>query len=396
MKHKLQQLPPLYVIFTLLSSIRRGIPRKNIWREFRRQGIALKPRRSFWIPLCKQAGLIKETDQQLRVTGHTSVWLNKTPEEQILSLLEAWQSSPKNKKTKQFRKKLLWKLRYNKGLTAKDHAALNGLDALGITADGALTTYGRYFIQNEGSLPSPKPPTPCVIQEEEFIVSLPSYLSLLWQLELHLRPSQPGKYPLTKRALHFHFGDPTELIQLLEEGLKNPLPEQIKALILKQPSIRVSEGVVLEFSSPAELAQLRRQPVLRKYFEKFLSSQTVMIAHQNAKMVYELLKRRGVYVHRNEEQALEAKAKRTHFPQNQLLQPVGNHMSKLELIEKYKQLGQALDMLYRAPGCALEKRRITPLVIEQRGEHIYIIAYCQTRKGQRTFRLDRMEVPGTW
>lgn len=232
MKHKLQQLPPLYVIFTLLSSIRRGIPRKNIWREFRRQGIALKPRRSFWIPLCKQAGLIKETDQQLRVTGHTSVWLNKTPEEQILSLLEAWQSSPKNKKTKQFRKKLLWKLRYNKGLTAKDHAALNGLDALGITADGALTTYGRYFIQNEGSLPSPKPPTPCVIQEEEFIVSLPSYLSLLWQLELHLRPSQPGKYPLTKRALHFHFGDPTELIQLLEEGLKNPLPEQIKALIL--------------------------------------------------------------------------------------------------------------------------------------------------------------------
>jgi predicted DNA-binding transcriptional regulator YafY len=66
------------------------------------------------------------------------------------------------------------------------------------------------------------------------------------------------------------------------------------------------------------------------------------------------------------------------------------------LIEKYKQLGQALDMLYRAPGYAPEKRRITPLAIEQRGEHTYIIAYCQTRRGQRTFRLDRMEVPGAW
>jgi predicted DNA-binding transcriptional regulator YafY len=109
-----------------------------------------------------------------------------------------------------------------------------------------------------------------------------------------------------------------------------------------------------------------------------------------------LLKRRGVFMHPNEEQSPPKKTKRTHFPQNQLLQPVGKHVPKLVLIEKYKQLGQALDMLYRAPGCNPEKRRITPLAIEQRGEHTYIIAYCQTRRGQRTFRLDRMEVPGTW
>lgn len=360
MKCKPQQFPPLYVIFTLLSSIRRGIPRKNIWREFRRQGVALRPRLSFWIPLCKQAGLIRETDQQLRVSSYATAWLNKTQEEQILSLLEAWQSSPKNKKTKQFRKKLLWKLRYNKSLTAKDHTALNGLDALGLTTNGALTSYGRYFIKNEGNLPSPKPIAPCAIHEENFIAPLPSHLSLLWQLELHLRPSMPGVYPLTKRALHFHNGDPQELIQLLEVGMKNTLPDHAISLILKQPSIRIAEGIVLEFSSQAELAQLRRQPVLRKYFEEFLSSQRVLIAPQNAKMVFELLNRRGVYVHRNEDQPPAAKTKRTHFPQNPLVQPVGKHISKLALIEKYKQLGQALDMLYRAPGCAAEKRRITP------------------------------------
>jgi len=40
-------------------------------------------------------------------------------------------------------------------------------------------------------------------------------------------------------------------------------------------------------------------------------------------------------------------------------------------------------MLYRAPGCALEKRRITPLVIEQRGEHTYIIAYYHASQPQR-------------
>ncbi|MBV6392024.1 MAG: hypothetical protein KPEEDBHJ_01241 [Anaerolineales bacterium] len=396
MKHKPQQYPSLYVIFTLLSSIRRGIPQNNIWREFRRQGIALKPRLSFWVPLCRQAGLIKETDQQLRVSSYASTWLKKTPDEQILSLLEAWQNSPQNKKTRQFRKKLLWKLRHNQLLTAKDHDALNGLDALGMTANGVLTFYGKYFIRNEGHLPSPKPIPPCAIHEENFIAPLPSHLSLLWRLELLLRPSMPGVYPLSKRALHFHNGDPQKLIQLLEDGMKSTLPEHARSLILKQPSIRIAEGIVLEFSSHAELAQLRRQPVLRKYFEEFLSSQRVLIAPQNAKMVFELLKRRGVYVHRNEDQTPAVKTKRTHFPQNPLVQPVGHSISKLALIEKYKQLGQALDMLYRAPGYAPEKRRITPLAIEQRGEHTYIIAYCQTRRGQRTFRLDRMEIPGAW
>jgi len=202
------------------------------------------------------------------------------------------------------------------------------LDALGITANGALTSYGRYFIQNEGNLPSPKPIAPCVIQEEQFITPLSSHLSLLWQLKLRLRPSMPGVYPLTKRALHIHNGDPQELIQLLEDGMKNKLSDPTRALILKQPSIRIAEGIILEFSSPAELAQLRRQPVLRKYFETFLSSQTVLIAQKNAKMVFELLtlalagsarERRGVYVHRNKDQTPTAKTRRTHFPRNPLI-----------------------------------------------------------------------------
>jgi predicted DNA-binding transcriptional regulator YafY len=103
------------------------------------------------------------------------------------------------------------------------------------------------------------------------------------------------------------------------------------------------------------------------------------------------------YSDRNEEQ-VEAWRKRTHFPspQKTLLKPVGRGLPKLAVIEKYKQLGQALDILYRTPGYPAEQRRITPLLIEERGEHIYIIAYCQTRRAQRTFRLDRIEVPGTW
>ncbi|MBX3038602.1 MAG: WYL domain-containing protein [Anaerolineales bacterium] len=396
MKTPPQVYPALHVIFTLLNAIRRGIPRQNIWREFRRQGIALKPRLAFWIPLCKQAGLIKELDDGLRITSYASSWLKKSSEEQTIDLVDAWQTAPINKKARQFRKKLLWKLKYNKPLTTKDCVALNGLDALGLTSYGELTRWGNFFIKGEGKLPTTLPPVACVVQDNQFIAHLPSHLNLLWQLEHYLRPSKPSVYPLTKRALHFYQGDPHELIALLEEGLKGEISARTKALILNQPSIRVADGIVLEFSSSAELAQLRRQPVLRKYFESFLSSRHVLIPNRYAQAVFELLKRRGVYVQKYEEQVSTKKVKRTHFSKNPLLQPVGRSLSKITLIEKYLQLGQALEMSYRAPGCAPENRRITPLSIEQRGEHTYVIAFCQTRRGQRTFRLDRMEVPGTW
>ena len=399
---------------------------KNIWREFRRQGIALKPRLSFWIAVCKEMGLTRDVSSikfevsscTLRVTSYARQWLNKASEEQMFQLIEAWQNAPKNLKARQFRKKLLWKLKYNKPVTQKDLNALNGLEAFGLAIDGQLTKWGKFFIKGEGELPTPKPSEPCKIHkrsspadDQNFIASIPSHADLLWELENHLRPTAPGIYPLTNRALHFHEGDPYALIALIERGLQTPMPEQTKALILQQPSIRIADGIVLEFSSPRELQQLRRQPVFRKHIDEFLSPQRVLVSNQKANLLFQMLKRRGVYVHRNEEQAcpeFDRRAevdpstmlgkKRTHFPsaQKTMLQPVGKNLSKLTMIEKYKELGQGLDILYRVPGYPAEQRRITPLVIEQRGEQTYVIAYCQTRRAQRTFRLDRIEVPGAW
>jgi hypothetical protein len=68
----------------------------------------------------------------------------------------------------------------------------------------------------------------------------------------------------------------------------------------------------------------------------------------------------------------------------------------MTVIEKYKPLKQTLDILYRDPGCPAEQRSITPLYIEERGEHTFIIAYYQTRRNRRVYRLDCMEVPVMW
>ncbi|HKJ38873.1 MAG TPA: WYL domain-containing protein, partial [Anaerolineales bacterium] len=186
-------------------------------------------------------------------------------------------------------------------------------------------------------------------------------------------------------------------IDLLELGLGKPMPPQTKALILKQPSIRIASGIVLEFSSPAQLKQLRRQPVFRKYIDEFLSPQRVLVSIDKKKGLFEMLNRRGVYMDESRIQP-KGRKKRTHFPYKPktILQPVGKMHPKLSIIENYKELGQALDILYRTPGYPAEQRRITPMSIEERGGKTYVIAWCQTRRAQRTFRLDRMQVPGTW
>lgn len=315
----------------------------------------------------------------------------------MFNLIDSWQKAPKNHKIQMFRKKLLWKLKYVKPLTQKDQGALNGLDALGLTMTGQLTKYGKFFIKDKGCLSTLKAIEPCVIHNEHLIADLPHHSDMLWDLEKFLRPKSPGVYPLTKHNLQFFNANPYALIELIERGLQKPMPEQTKALILKQPSIRIADGIVLEFSSPSDLKQLRRQPAFRKYLDEFLSPQCILVSKEKVRTLFEMLSRRGAYVYRNEEQAHE-KGKRTHFiPQpNNISSPVGKDVSKLTILENYKHLEQALDILYRAPGYPAEKRRITPMVVEERGGHTYVIAYCQTRRAQRNFRLDRMEIPGAY
>jgi hypothetical protein len=417
MANKPDSYPALYLIFTLLHALRRGVERKNIWIEFRRQKIALKPRLSFWISVCKQAGLVSGEDK-LIVTRQARAWLNKSPEEQAILLIAAWQNAPKNSGALRFRKKLFWKLKHDKFLTQKDLGALRGLEALGLYSNGRLTTWGRLFIKGDGDMPTPKPAEPCHIANDHFIAPLASHTDLLWEIENYLRPSSPGAYPLlwrtqSRRAANFPLAkkslrgiqsDPQELIALMERGLRAPLPGEIKARLLDQPSLRLIEGVVLELSHPSELQALRRNPNLRRHIERVLSPRHILVSAYNAPALLKILTRRGVHIEMNEEKP-EVPKKRTHFSRSpsRSLDTLPKYCefgegrggtSKLELLDKYRQLQQAIDILYRTPGYPAEHRRITPLLIEQRGEFIYVSAFCQTRRAQLTFRLDRMEIPG--
>jgi hypothetical protein len=392
----METIPAVYIIFTLLNAFRREIPRQNIWREFRRQKIALRPRLSFWLALCRQAKLLSE-DPQPRVTRYAGRWMVLEPDAQAFRLLEAWQNAPRNQRERRLRRKLVWKLEWDQPLTQKDLRSINGLQALGLWDGAGLTAWGRLVIKGEGSFPTPIPEGAWKIEDEHLIAPIPQQTRLLWKLEVYLRPCQPGRYPLTRKALlqAVNRGNRDDLIELIEHGTKEPLPPQIRAHILEQPTLQILDGAVIEFSHPADLEALRRNPNLRCHFERVLSPRHVFLSAKDAPAVLRLLARRGIQLTSPQEQP-GSRRTRTHFYRTPTPEPKGRQVPILQLLEKHIQLEQALDILYRAPGYQAEKRRITPLLIEQRGEYTYIQAYCQNRRANRAFRLDRMEIPGTY
>ena len=65
----------------------------------------------------------------------------------------------------------------------------------------------------------------------------------------------------------------------------------------------------------------------------------------------------------------------------------------ISILQMAIQRGESIDVLYQATSRHVpELRHLTPLLVEARGERYYLIAYCHTRRANRTFRLDRMKL----
>ena len=63
------------------------------------------------------------------------------------------------------------------------------------------------------------------------------------------------------------------------------------------------------------------------------------------------------------------------------------------VLQKVIDKEESITVLYQASGHHTpEYRHLTPLLVEQRGGRFYLIAYCHTRRANRTFRLDRLKL----
>lgn len=389
-------LTPTHYIFTLLNAFRHGIPASQVWREFRRMGTRLKPRLSFWLALCIQAHLITDTPAHVP-TSLAQRWMSWSSEAQTIHLLEAWQTCPRNRKDQATRKRLLKRLASGLRMNTRESRELPGLESLGICANGGLSDWGRVAL---GLFPAPTPVPPLAwrVENHRLVVNLPPDWALLWELERFLAPQTPGCYPLNAADLReaVQRGPAEELIAILERGTAAPIPPDLRAGLLGLPTIRLMEGCILEFSHPAELQRLRRLESLRQRFSRILSPRHVWVNAEEAARLLPTLERRGIYARPLVEASPEEDRSYplAYFHQRPAPLPEEDVLPRVILAE-YLRLQQALDILYHAPGGVRpEQRRITPLLIEERGGQVYVIAYCHTRRAQRTFRLDRIEIPG--
>ncbi len=392
----------VFIIFTLLSALRRGMAANQAWHVFHQMKLSI-PKTSFWLALCEQANLLTN-HQHPSVFFHA--WLGWPHDAQILHLFSAWESAPRNRQERLLRRRMRLRLEQGQPLRASDSRLLPGLNALGLTNHGTLTRLGKAVLGLE-RFPTPAPRQPWQLAGCTLAVPSQPDWSLLWQLEAFLPPIAPYTYPINKNRA-CQPGQAEKLVEILETGLRAPLPGGLRARLLGQPSLQTSIGLVLEFSDPAHLRQLRRSPALRGHFERILSPRHILVEAANAPRMLKLLERRGIYttpllspqfgeVQPNwGETRREGGGARAHFSRLSLLQPLELGQPLIGFLQQAIRQQTAFEMLYHAPnGERPERHRITPLLIEERGGYTYIIAYSHTRRGQRTYRLDRMEVPGT-
>jgi len=401
-------MPGIFMVFSLLSTLRHGTAVAELWRVFFRIGLPLRPKTVFWLALCRQANLINHHQHPAALAQE---WLTWPVNAQILHLFEAWENTPNNRQERMLRRRLRLRLAQGRSLRPSDARLLPGLDALGITNRQTLTLFGKATL-GLVEFPSPAPRQTWWLDGEYLHIPHEPDWTRLWQLETFLTPCAPLTYALDAPSLRkaSQRGDVGKLIETLQTGLGVPIPSDLRAKILGQPSLRATRGLLLEFSDPAELRQLRRSETLREYFGHVLSPCHVLVEEQNAPRLLKLLERRGIHAFAPlplppvTGSALD-KRPRSHFSRAGLLEPLGESVPILEFIRQSIRQQMAFDMLYTAPSAHLslvgydadrpELHRITPSLIEERGGHTYIIAYSHTRRGQRTYRLDRMDVPGT-
>jgi hypothetical protein len=460
---------PIELLFNLLCVCRRaltGQPRA-LYQALHLRGLYFGrfedlPRLSFWVRLCQEASLLDEGSPP-QPTLLVADWLAMPYMEQIAHLFEAWQQVPASAKIRQVRRHLTARLSDDAPLGPIERRELRGLQALGICAEEWLTPVGRLLLRGQFHLISQPQPRAWQIRDQELHIPYPPNWAWLWDLESYLEPIDPGVYPLDAPTLRLAvqrgalWGDP-DLFSILERGLGEPLPLELIQTLQSQPLIRVHHGLVLEFTQPKELLQLRESPSMRSLLDHLLSPHHVLLESARAVEVMRRLFRRGLLskndmetladamAHLSSPQAnwltkadracllalwllasglgaplslspalftklsagmdapLRAAAARKAAAVLKFVQPAEVWLPEEEppdipegaviaALERAIQRQETIDILYRAAGRSMaEHRHLTPLLIEQRGLRFYLIAYCHTRRANRTFRIDRLQL----
>ena len=346
---------------------------------------------------------------------------------------------------------------------------MNGLLALGVCDHNELSEFGSALLSGQKDLwlRERVKPQPWAIEGEVLIVPYPPDWELMWDLETYLDPVSPGTYLLDnvnlRQAVQRGALDKKpSLSVILTKGLQGKPPQTLLHSLSGQPTIRILQGPVLEFSSSKEVLDLRKARGLRKALDRMLSPRHVALDPWTAPRLLRTLYRKGliseselelpVFFHNFIHPARFNSGKEIKISTGDrvyllsvliLMERMGvmtpppdlyerlmagiptaswataakqaydtedelNHQSGwspeeelppvpsddlLALIQEAIDHQAAIGIMYRAPQRAHDEyRRISPLMLENRGGRVYLLAYCHRRRANRTFRVDRIRL----
>ncbi|RMD63036.1 MAG: WYL domain-containing protein [Planctomycetota bacterium] len=323
------------------------------------------------------------------------LWLRLPPERQWQSVLYAWSLIPRHAAARKRRRKLIARFRKDPAppLSAAERRELPAWRYLGLWDGNALTPLGRIVCGHDPAPPPPEPPAPWEIRQDDTLcVPLPADWESLWQVERFLEPRSPGIYPLDARALGSRL--PPEgaapLWELLTRNLAQPPPSALRARLESRHAIHILPGVVLAFPDSHLLRRLRRTASLRKRLHRIISPRHVLVTPEERRQLEPLLARRGIWLRESAVPPSTVRPRRKWKTYHPLALPLpGEDLTTALQAAITRQ--SAVEFRYQASDRdAPEWRHVTPLLLEQRGAHTYLTAYCHDRSANRLFRLDRI------
>lgn len=418
-------------------------------------GVGSDLRLSFWVRICQSAALL-DCSPVPYPTLLMEEWLCWPDQQKVGHLLSAWVMAPVQLQTQKLRKDMLDRLQNGIELSPAQRFQLPGLQALGFGAaegppEPRLATEPQegpptgLWKMDRDRLIIPWPP------DWRLLWDMEKYLEPM-EPGIYSLDARALQQAAQRGALD---GAPN-LAETLARGLGHEPPRQVLQRIQQAPTIRVLPGLVLEFSHPDILLKLRQGAAMRRDLAHLLSSRHVLLDEVHAERILRRLADKGLLsaqdlppggqfpdfpkqsrggvpssdrayllrlawfargmgwpadlppgllerltqgtpqtlVRAAIRQAEAALLKRKP-PAPPEAKPVPRPAEALiQRIQKAIDLEESIQVLYQGGGAHRpELRRLTPLLIEPRGTRVYLIAYCHTRRANRTFRLDRLQWP---
>lgn len=412
-------------------------------------------RLSFWVRICQSAALLDSSPSPYP-TLLMEEWLCWPDQQKAGHLLAAWVTAPLQLQNQKLRKDMLDRLQNGIELSPAQRFQLSGLQALGFGEPG-LALPERLKLEPQGGPPAglwkidqgrliiPSPP------DWRLVWDLEKYLEPedpgIYPLDARA---------LQQAAQRGALDGTPNLAETLARGLGQEPPVEVLRLIQQAPTIRVLPGVVLEFSHPKVLLKLRQGAAMRRDLAHLLSSRHVLLDDVHAERILRRLVDQGLLSTRDlptggqfpaapkqsragvspSDQAYllrlawfargmgwpadlppgllerltqgapqtlvraavrqaEAALLKCRPPAPPEAKPAPRPAEALiQRIQKAIDLEESIQVLYQGSAAhSPEPRCLTPLLIETRGTRVYLIAYCHTRRANRTFRLDRLQWP---